>query len=1286
MEKSLHSVKLIIVLAAVFVFSGLYSYAQITVNSLPELLPYLDDDNVSVKLAPGTYSITASDITNGTFSDFTTINGNKTYVLLLVEGSNSTYDFTGVKINIETAVFNAIPSDAGDFFQIQVVGNNNVLKNLTMEDVGSVHDYPKYGCLNVVMDGRENRIEGFHITTRGSFPYGYGDCFGKGGTYTIKHYKHSAFLVRGLRNHALNDTIFHYSYGHAMFMQAASYPKIEGCYIVGEVRSTDDMLAEEGTGSAADLIDFYTVWGYRLPPGFMKSLGEGGIRAYNAGNTVIDGVEYSRGTDNPTIINNYIKNLRTGVTLTHATGTKYVSGCTTIGTERGYAIGSGTIVDCYSDVQYGPAFGVDYESDKNITAEITILPHEGETFNGDKYCAYITGSGHNITLKSQVTNPDQELKIEFGGDRRIISDLATTENYLAKNITLYNYTNFPIVLNDLTNDNSGVSGGMVTDFGTNNNFSHIAVSAGKYEAENYSNASGVSTETTTDEGAGENVTSIDSGDWMEYDIDVPFTGTYQITYRVASESANGSFNVTVDGETLETVTFSSTGGAQTWTSVSSASPVVLTKGTQKVKLNSNSSGWNINWLDLTLECAALEIKPKYEIVNPMGNLVGSSESTSINLFKGNTLLIKPEPSVGGVWNWTGPNGFASGQREIELGDIQLEDSGDYVVSVTNDCGQQSTQIITVSVQDSFVFEAESYQQMSGVETQLAESSSGGSIVSAIEAGDWVEYELEVPFSAIYTIDYGIASETAGSFSAVIDGDDTREISFVASGAAGTWITVSTDSIVYLAEGTHTLRILANSSGWNIDWIKLRGKRFVSPCSLPALHAGFTVVSDQLNWSSGLIDITCAESVNIYTSIEGVGNLDSFNYLKMYYKIDDGDPVALANKTGGFEWQSIIRKGLSGSTLELLIEANSIHAYDYYYQVSQINIVESTDQTARIEAEDFDDMSGVSTSATRLGSIQPGEWSMYAGLDLTGLESIDASVGTVYDDAYIEVRLDSVDGLLAGKIIVPNTGSYNSYQTANGSISEVIGIHDVYLVYQTSGSPNVCNIDWFQFHEAVPVVTIDPFSKIEAEEYNNMLGIQTENTADEGGGLNVGWIETGDWLMFSGIDFTGIKSVDTRLATSNSTSTIEIRIDSPTGDLIGTVTVPNTGGFQAWETANTQLSDVSGTHDVYLVFKGATGYLCNINWLQFKGISTASQNEINRSSIRIYPNPVLDKLKIDGGKDTIVRIYNHGGAIVKNAVVSENIHTLDVTELNAGFYILNLIRDNNEVVNFKVIKK
>ncbi|ANW95393.1 hypothetical protein AXE80_03470 [Wenyingzhuangia fucanilytica] len=426
----------------------------ITVNSLEELLPYLKQDNVHVKLAPGTYDINAFDISQGKFSN----------PLFLFEGSNNTFDFTDVKININTLVLTKFGNN--EVNEIQILGNNNVLKNLTLEDIGTTA--PSNRAQSLIMDGRDNRVEGFHLTVRGSYPYGYGDAFGKGGGSVINHKKHSGVLIRGLRNHLKDCNIISRSYGHIVFMQAASYPTIEGCYIEGEMRSTDDMLAEEGTGSPADNVDFMTVWGYKLPAGYMMSLQEGGIRAYDAGTTYIDGEEIKRGTDNPTVLNCTIKNARTGVTLAHATGTKHVENVSALGCEQGYSIGSGTVSNCSGDAQYGPLLSFAYSSDKNTNIDIKVLPTENY-YNGSGTVAYIGGHSHNITLRGG--DPNANLRIQVGGEKNNVRLLGVTSNQnplSASNLDLKNLTDFPVVLDEMTSGVAVESCGEVTDHGTSN--------------------------------------------------------------------------------------------------------------------------------------------------------------------------------------------------------------------------------------------------------------------------------------------------------------------------------------------------------------------------------------------------------------------------------------------------------------------------------------------------------------------------------------------------------------------------------------------------------------------------------------------------------------------------------------------------------------------------------------------------------------------------------------------------------------------------------------------------
>ncbi|MFI3292790.1 MAG: right-handed parallel beta-helix repeat-containing protein [Rikenellaceae bacterium] len=458
---------------------GAESTDVINVNSLEELMPYLKKDNIHIKLAPGTYKYTTKEAGSRKYRNTAeVVQGKLTYALILIEGNGCTYDFTDVKIEVDTKVFNAY--EGSEFVELHVLGSNNVVKNLELEDIGHALDFPQWGCVNVVVDGEKNRIEGVIVRSKGSFPYGYGELFGKGGPTTIKHKKHSAFLVRGLENHIKDCQIYHRAYGHCLFMQAADRPLIEGCYIEGALTTTDKVLEEAGTGSRADKIDFKTVWGYKVPKGYTIALTEAGIRAYNTGNTMINGERFTkRTTSNATVRGCTVKNARVGVVIAHSAGKNLVEDCTVIGvSSTGYSVNNNnTIRNCRADATFGPVFVVPYERNRNITADITITGYpKGENRyvgNGSKQVAYIVGTGHKITLRQDPSLSMEDdvlegMRISVGGDSESVGDLAEVKEWTATDIVLDNQTSFPVELEKGVTGSTVTSVGKVTDIGSNN--------------------------------------------------------------------------------------------------------------------------------------------------------------------------------------------------------------------------------------------------------------------------------------------------------------------------------------------------------------------------------------------------------------------------------------------------------------------------------------------------------------------------------------------------------------------------------------------------------------------------------------------------------------------------------------------------------------------------------------------------------------------------------------------------------------------------------------------------
>jgi beta-glucosidase len=81
--------------------------------------------------------------------------------------------------------------------------------------------------------------------------------------------------------------------------------------------------------------------------------------------------------------------------------------------------------------------------------------------------------------------------------------------------------------------------------------------------------------------------------------------------------------------------------------------------------------------------------------------------------------------------------------------------------------------------------------------------------------------------------------------------------------------------------------------------------------------------------------------------------------------------------------------------------------------------------------------------------------------------------------------------------------------------------------------------------------------------------------------------TSGWLKFAGADLgrrASTLTVRTARAAAG-TATVQLRLDSPRGRVVGTATVPSTGSVYSYASSTAALSRVSGHHDVYLVFGG-----------------------------------------------------------------------------------------------------
>jgi endoglucanase len=120
-------------------------------------------------------------------------------------------------------------------------------------------------------------------------------------------------------------------------------------------------------------------------------------------------------------------------------------------------------------------------------------------------------------------------------------------------------------------------------------------------------------------------------------------------------------------------------------------------------------------------------------------------------------------------------------------------------------------------------------------------------------------------------------------------------------------------------------------------------------------------------------------------------------------------------------------------------------------------------------------------------------------------------------------------------------------------------------------------------------------RIEAESAPYSQGVATEPTTDAGGGLNVGWIDAGDWMAFPvTLPQAGAYRLSYRVA-SNVAAGGALRVEIDAGaTLLGALDVPGTGGWQQWVTVSHVVTVPRGGA-LHLGVAAASGGW-NLNWL------------------------------------------------------------------------------------------
>ncbi|MCG8528828.1 MAG: carbohydrate-binding protein, partial [Opitutales bacterium] len=314
------------------------------------------------------------------------------------------------------------------------------------------------------------------------------------------------------------------------------------------------------------------------------------------------------------------------------------------------------------------------------------------------------------------------------------------------------------------------------------------------------------------------------------------------------------------------------------------------------------------------------------------------------------------------------------------------------------------------------------------------------------------------------------------------------------------------------------------------------------------------------------------------------------------------------------------------------DSDGFSDYDEIVHTTDPNQSSARAAYEQIEVESYDQINEASDQGSYVSVLQANSWIYLQDVDFgEGFDLVELSYRSWSDTNIVEIRLDDPSGDVVGSF---QTSVHSaSFQSGFIPISEVTGIHDVYLKIPVFAGG--LHLDWLKFEvtgadndgdqlidsweyqyfgdltqsgsndaDGDGVNNLDEqtagshpnaqaaHQQIEAESYSEISGASDQGTY-------IGVSNSGDWIRFGNIDFGAgcdLATISYKSWNWAGVSTIELRIDDIDGEMIGSgQTINRTGNF---ESLQFMITEQIGVHDVYVKIPVYGGGL-HLDWISFE---------------------------------------------------------------------------------------
>jgi hypothetical protein len=552
-------------------------------------------------------------------------------------------------------------------------------------------------------------------------------------------------------------------------------------------------------------------------------------------------------------------------------------------------------------------------------------------------------------------------------------------------------------------------------------------------------------------------------------------------------------------------------------------------------------------------------------------------------------------------------------------------------------------------------EGENWGLMNGVQAGPTTDAGGGQQVNSVDYYDWMEYYINIPTAGTYTLNIRITSANPGGGIEITRPDGTV-ITNVSIPQTGWNVFQTVTASITLPAGQQAIRLVCKgTSSWNLNWFEItQDGTAPAPAPAPAPSVTYQALPGKVE-AENYVAMSGVQKENTSDAGSGqnVGYIDQNDWMdynvnpstagtytvavrvasqmtggQLQIRNASGTVLATMNlpNTGGWQtWQTVTASlTLPSGNQTLRVVSTSASSWN----INWIEFTAGATQPAptpsylalpgKVEAEAYVAMSGVQKEGTsdtgggeNVGYTDPSDWMDYnVNPSTAGTYTAAFRVASQVSGAQFQLRNSS--GTILATVDVPNTGGWQSWQTVTASVTLPAGNQTLRIHITALHS----NINWMEFSQGTAAPAPPPAttsSRIEAESYTAMSGVQKESTSDAGGGQNVGWIDQNDWMDYSVTAASaGAHTFSFRVASQMTGGQLQVR--NASGTVLATVNLPNTGGWQTWQTVTASVTLSAGTQTLRVISSASASW--NINWIEITAGATTTPTTTTVAPLRI----------------------------------------------------------------------